>query len=516
MITDVVDAQDLAVLRVSHLSKTFPGTRALDDVSLEVRRGEIHALLGGNGSGKSTLIKILAGVYSGDHGGEISVGEHTWASDSFSPARARLAGLHFVHQNPAVFPSLTVAENMAIGRGFETGPLKAIKWRSLYRRTERLLERFHIKATPQTPVAALRPADRTMVAIARALQDQEGAHDGVLVLDEPTASLPAREVEVLLESLRRYAADGQTILYVSHRLDEVLDISDRVSVLRDGRHVGTVDTSDVDDAALIEMIVGRPLDRVFPEMPEVNEDEVVLEVRNLHTGPLVDVSFALKGREVLGIAGLLGSGRSELLQAIFGAQHVEGGEIVIGGRSVSFSHPRDAMKAGVAYVPEDRPADAAFADLSVRENLSAADVGQYFRGLRLRHRVERADAQRSIREFLVKTPNDAAPMATLSGGNQQKVILARWLRLNPSILLLDEPTQGVDVNARAEIYALVRAAVEAGAAAIIVTSDFDELAHVCDRALVLRQGRVVAELLPPNITSDRLTELAYAATEVTS
>jgi ribose transport system ATP-binding protein len=353
-----------------------------------------------------------------------------------------------------------------------------------------------------------------MVAIARALQDQEGAHEGVLVLDEPTASLPVEEVDVLLESLRRYAADGQTILYVSHRLDEVLDISDRVSVLRDGRHVGTVDTSDVNEARLVEMIVGRPLDRVFPEMPEVNEDEVVLEVHNLQTGPLVDVSFALKGREVLGIAGLLGSGRSELLQAIFGAQHIDGGEIVMNGRPVRFAHPKDAMEAGIAYVPEDRPADAAFADLSVRENLSAADVSQYFRGLRLRHRVERSDAQRSIRDFLVKTPTDAAPMATLSGGNQQKVILARWLRLKPSILLLDEPTQGVDVNARAEIYTLVRAAVEAGAAVIVVTSDFDELAHVCDRALVLRQGRVVAELLPPHITSDRLTELAYTAMEV--
>lgn len=510
------DPQDQVVLRISHLSKTFPGTKALDDVSLEVRRGEIHALLGGNGSGKSTLIKILAGVYQGDPGGEISVGAHRWPAEAASPAKARSADLHFVHQNPGVFPDLTVSENLAIGRGFETGPLKVIKWRSTHRRTERLLERFHIRATPQTPVAALRPADRTMIAIARALQDQEGAHEGVLVLDEPTASLPAPEVDLLLDALRRYAADGQTILYVSHRLDEVLGISDRVTVLRDGRHAGTVDTDQVDEAGLIEMIVGRSLDRVFPDMPEPSQGEVALEVRGLRTGPLQDVTFSLKRREVLGIAGLLGSGRSELLQAIFGAQPIEAGEILLEGRPVRFSHPRHAIRAGVAYVPEDRAADAAFADMSVRENLSAARVGQYFRGLRLRHRLERDDARRSIREFLVKTPTDAAPLSTLSGGNQQKVIMARWLRLAPSILLLDEPTQGVDVNARAEIYSLVRAAVEAGTSVIVVTSDFEELAHVCDRALVLRNGRVAAELLPPQIDSGRLTELAYTATEVAS
>lgn len=509
-------AQDRTVLRVSALSKTFPGTKALDSVSLEVHAGEIHALLGGNGSGKSTLIKVLAGVYTGDPGGEIEVAGVRAPSDGFSPARARSAGLHFVHQNPAVFPSLTVAENLAIGRGFDTGPGGWIRWRSQHRRAEEVLERFHIDARPQTPVDALRPADRTMIAIARALQDQDGSAEGVLVLDEPTASLPAPEVRLLLDALRRYAAAGQTIVYVSHRLDEVLDIADRVSVLRDGRHVGTVHIAETDEAGLIGMIVGRSLDRVFPDMPEPAEGDVVLEGCHLAGGPLRDVSFSLQRREVLGIAGLLGSGRTELLQMIFGAQQVTGGELLLGGSPVRFSHPKEAMRAGIAYVPEDRTADAAFADMSVRENLSAAEVGRYYSGLRLRHGRERDDARRTIADFLVKTPSDEVPLATLSGGNQQKVMLARWLRRRPEILLLDEPTQGVDVNARAEIYGLVRNAVEAGTSVILVTSDFDELAHVCDRALVLRQGRIVAELRPPHLESVRLTELAYTATEVAS
>ena len=433
-------------LRVSHLSKTFPGTRALQDVGLEVRRGEIHALVGGNGSGKSTLIKILAGVYSADPGGEIEVGGQTYSADHFTPALAKAAKLHFVHQNPAIFPDLTVSENVAVGRGFETAGGTHIKWKAVHERTRRLLERFQIKATPETPVGALRPADRTMVAIARALQDQEGEHDGVLVLDEPTASLPASEVDLLLTALRRYAAEGQTIIFVTHRLDEVLNIADRVSVLRDGRHVGTVDAAGLDEAKLIELIVGRPLDRVFPEMPEVHADRVALEVRHLSGGPIRDVSFKLLGDEVLGIAGLLGSGRSELLRMIFGAHPIASGEVLLDGRPVRFANPGQAMKAGVAFVPEDRLAEAAFADMSVRENVSAGQVAKYFSGLFLRHGRERADAQASIKDFFIKATSDVQPLATLSGGNQQRVVVARWLRRSPKILLLDEPTQGVDVN----------------------------------------------------------------------
>lgn len=503
-----------AALRVDHLSKTFPGTRALQDVTLDVAPGEVHALLGGNGSGKSTLIKILAGVYHADPGGTIELGGVATPVERWSSEAAKQAGLHFVHQNPGVFLDLTVAENLAIGRGFPRGPLGTIRWKQMHRRTEELLERFHIKALPQLPVGALRPADRTMVAIARALQDQEDASEGVLVLDEPTTALPSQEVDLLLDKLRQYAAGGQTIIYVTHRLNEVLEIADRISVLRDGRHVGTVPAEGMDEAKLVEFIVGRALDNVFPPMPEVKDDERALEVRHLSGGPLSDVNLTLRRGEVLGIAGLLGSGRTELLRMLFGAYPVRDGEILLDGAPTRFSSPADAMRAGVAYVPEDRAADAAFLDMTVRENVTAGQIGAYFRTGFLRHGEERKAARSSIFEFMVKTPSDTVPLATLSGGNQQKVILARWLRRKPRLLLLDEPTQGVDVNARAEIYTLVREAVQAGASVLLVTSDFEELARVADRAVVLGEGRVVAEVPADQLDAARLTELAYLSTEV--
>lgn len=505
-----------AALRISHLSKTFPGTVALADVSFEVQRGTFHALLGGNGSGKSTLIKILAGVYHADAGGTIAVDGNEIAADKTTPESARDRRLHFVHQNPAVFPALSVAENIAIGTGFETTGVGSIRWRALRTRTEALLERFSIPARPETLVRSLRPAERAMVAIARALQDQEGESQGVLVLDEPTASLPRAEVTRLMAALIRYAKNGQTILFVSHRLDEVIGTADRATVLRDGRVAGTVADDDITEAKLIELIVGRPLDRVFPDMPEVKSDELALELRHLAGGPLRDVSLGLRRGEVLGVAGLLGSGRSELLKMIFGAYPIKSGEVLLDGATVHFAHIGDAMRAGVAYVPEDRGGEAAFFDMTVAENMTAAVISRYWRSLRLRHRQVESDARAGIKQFLVQTPSERNQLSTLSGGNQQKVILARWLRRRPKILLLDEPTQGVDINARAEIYALVRAAVAEGCSVILVTSDFEEISHVSDRVVVLNAGRVVADLPASEVNPARLTELAYTSQEATA
>ena len=505
-----------AALRISHMSKTFPGTQALRDVSFDVDRGSFHALLGGNGSGKSTLIKVLAGVYHGDPGGSVTVEETEIASDKTTPEAARALNLHFVHQNPAVFPTMSVAENIAIGTGFETTGAGSIRWRALRQRTSALLERFNIPASPDTMMRTLRPAEQAMVAIARALQDQEGESRGVLVLDEPTASLPRAEVTRLMAALIRYARSGQTILFVSHRLDEVIGTADHATVLRDGRLAGTVSGDDITEGRLIELIVGRPLDRVFPEMPEVESEEVALEARHLAGGPLRDVSFGLRRGEVLGVAGLLGSGRSELLKMIFGAYPIKSGELLLGGVPAHFRHIGEAMRAGIAYVPEDRGGEGAFFDMSVAENMTAAIVDRYWRSLRLRHKEIDADARDGIREFLVQTRSENEDFSTLSGGNQQKVILARWLRRKPRILLLDEPTQGVDINARAEIYALVRRAVADGCSVLVVTSDFEELSHVSDRVIVLNRGRIVAELNPPDINPIRLTELAFTSQEATA
>jgi ribose transport system ATP-binding protein len=405
-------------------------------------------------------------------------------------------------------------ENLAIGREFPTSRVGTVRWREVRRQAVEVLERFEIPADPQTPVAELGPATRMMVAIARALQDAQGGA-GILVLDEPTAALPAHEVAVLMEAVRGYARNGHTIVYVSHRLDEVLALADRVSALRDGHLVATVEAAGLTEEQLIALVVGRDLDHVYPDMPEPEPTATpLLVVDDLHAGPLRGVSLTVGEREVVGIAGLLGSGRTELLQAIFGALRMTHGEITLDGRPLCARSPKGAIERGIAYVPEDRPGAAAFSDLSVQDNVGIAQVERYWHRMRIDRARERAEAQAALTAFRVKAPSPAAPLTALSGGNQQKVILARWLRRTPRLLLLDEPTQGVDIGARAEIYELVRDAVTGGAGAVVVSSDFEELARVCDRVLVLSGGRIVGEVSGDELDPHRLTELSYASLEL--
>jgi ribose transport system ATP-binding protein len=487
-------------------SKTYNGTLALDGLDLELRRGEIHALLGGNGSGKSTTIKILAGVVPPDPGGVLTINDEDVPAEAWTPARAHAAGLRFVHQQPAVFPDLTVAENLAIGAQFPRGFGGRIDWSMLNSRTRDLLAKYNVPAHPTAPLRSLRAADRSRVAIIRAMQDLVEGDEGVLILDEPTAALPDAEVEHLLDALRVYAENGQTILYVSHRLDEVLSVADRITVLRDGRKVATVEAKGLRESDLIELIVGRPIDRAFPSAQVETSTDAAMTVRGLAGGPLHGVDLTLRRGEVLGIAGLLGSGRSELLRMLFGAYPIERGSVQLEGLDYRPASPDAAMKAGVAYVPEDRQADAVLTGCSVRQNLSAGQSGTYFRRLMWRHRQERADSARSISDFLIRVAGDQHPIETLSGGNQQKVILARWLRQHPKVLLLDEPTQGVDVGARAEIYQLVRKATAAGTSVILVVSEPEELAHASDRVAILRGGRITTVVEQP-LDAHRLTEL---------
>jgi len=501
-------------LSLRDLSKTFPGTRALAGVDLDLRPGEIHALVGGNGSGKSTLIKILAGVYDADPGGTIEVGGRGAApATGWTPRDAFAAGLRFVHQNPGIFLDLTVAENIAVGAGFPTGPAGNVRWGALRARTRELIDRYHLRAAPDAPMRLLRPADRTMVAIARAFQDREENQHGILVLDEPTTALPVADVELLLTALRRFAAEGMTILYVSHRIDEVLSLAGRVSVLRDGRLVGTVDAAGTTEAGVVGMIVGRRLEAGAGAGPAPEGARPVLEVRGLTGGPVRSADLTLREGEVLGLAGLLGAGQSELLRMLFGALPAVAGEVVVEGAARRFRGPADAMAAGIGYVPSERAAEALFASMTVRENVSAGSIGRYFRGLRLRHDEESRDVVAAMREFLIRAGSDAAPAFTLSGGNQQKMVLARWLRRRPRILLLDEPTQGVDVGSRQEIYALLHRAAEAGTSTIVVSSDFGELERLCHRVAVMRRGLIVAELRAPHIDEHRLTELAHRSEE---
>lgn len=483
------DHEDVA-LAVESVTKTFGANRALSGVSMRVRRGEVHALAGGNGSGKSTLIKILAGVYRGDAGGTITVKGQRVAADDITPQWSRLHGMHFVHQDLGLFDQLSVAENIFAGSRYP-GQRGRVRWALMRQQAEETLERLRVPVSPRRLAGDLRPAERTLVAIARALHG--GAHAGhVLVLDEPTAPLPAAEVDALLDAVRRFAAAGEAIIYVSHRLDEVMQISDRVTVLRDGEVAARRITSEMDHAALVADIVGHRGGMTSTDAPAATVGLPVLEVSGLAGGPIKDVGFSVRRGEVLGIAGLAGSGRTTLLEMLFGARPRAAGSLCVAGTARDFRSPRDAIRGGIAYIPENRPRDAAFPDQGIQENLSAASLRRF--GLwRFRHRAERADARADVARLGIRALSSTVPLQDLSGGNQQKVVLGRWLRVPSKVILLDEPTQGVDIGARSDIYRLVRSAVAAGAAVVVVSSDFEELATVSDRVLVLSGGRITAE-----------------------
>lgn len=500
---------EVPALEVVNLSKTFPGGPALDGVSFAFESGKVHALIGGNGSGKSTLVKCLAGIQPADPGGAVIVGGQRVAGDQTSPHWARANGLRFVHQDPGMFPTLTVQENFALGHGYPTAAAR-IQWNVLERQAQDLLDRFQVVARPDQLLSDLRPADRAMIAIARAMQGSFEGHAGevsTLILDEPTASLPEDEVELLLTAIRRYVQDGLAIVFISHRLEEVMAISDTVTVLRDGKLVASRPAEGLHEQDLVNFIVGEALDELVRETSVEKPGEVVASMQSVTAGPLRDVSLAVRAGEVLGLAGLLGSGRTEILQTLFGGLKIEAGRIEIEGREAPFRGPSDAMNRGVAFVPEDR-ADAVFSSMTVRENFSAPSLKRYS-WLLVNRRREKAEAMATMDEFGVKSAGYEIPIALLSGGNQQKVLLARWMNRKPRLLLLDEPTQGVDVGARADAYAIIRKAAESGMAVIVVSSDFEELADLSDRVLVLTAGRVTSELRGADVTRHNLTERAH-------
>ncbi|MEV6346201.1 sugar ABC transporter ATP-binding protein [Actinoplanes sp. NPDC051851] len=500
-----------AAVRLEDLSKTFGATKALAGAGLTLRPGTVHALLGGNGSGKSTAIKILAGAYVAD-AGTIEIGERRWDAPSYDAREGFAAGLRFVHQDLGLFDELTVAENFALDHGWPRGRGGRIRWGALRSRVAQLLERYEVEATPDMIVAKLRPAQRTMLAIARAVQDHDGA-DRVLILDEPTAALPLHESEILLRAVRRRADLGQTVLIVSHRMQEVLSVSDDFTVFRDGRTVANlVDASPTEDELIAHMTGAVVTAHEAAPASREATTEPVLEVRGLVGGPLTGVDLTVRAGEIVGIAGLVGSGRTSLLKTVFGEHRPAEGTISIAGRAAS---ARDGvgrrMAEGVAYLPEDRLGEAALNELSVRENLSASVLRSFWRGGRMAHRAERDAAEGLVGTYKVKTTSVDAVFASLSGGNQQKVVLARWLRRNPRLLLLDEPTQGVDIMSRRDIYASIRQAAAAGCAVVVASSDFVELCELCDRVAVLAKGAVTTSVEGEALTVDRLTALTQSS-----
>ncbi|MBS1878299.1 MAG: sugar ABC transporter ATP-binding protein [Actinobacteria bacterium] len=502
---------DTPALSVRAVSKSFGETVALADVGFEVRQRSVHALLGGNGSGKSTLVKILAGVQGADRG-EIEVAGETVDASRTSPEWATSVGLHFVHQDLGVFRNLSVAENFALGSSYGSREAAPVRWRSLHRRAAAVLERFEIEVSTRARMDSVRPAMQTMIAVARALQDADEESRGVLVLDEPSAALPAEEVEVLHGAIRGYIRDGHTVVLVSHRLDEVLAICTDATFLRDGRHAGTSSLEGSDEAALIRAIVGADSASVEKPPPGARPEQTRLRVEGLSVGPVVDCTLAVGAGEVLGISGLVGSGRTSLLQGIFGARPLREGRVELDGEQLRLRGPAAAVAAGIAYLPEDRGAEAAFSDRSVSDNLAIPALDRYWSGLRQRGGAERRDAAAAIARYGVVVAGPRAPVSTMSGGNQQKVMLARWLELEPRLLLLDEPTQGVDVGARHAIHSQVRDAAAAGCAVIVVSSDAKELAELCDRVVGLVNGRLGEELRGPDVTTARCLEIANSLT----
>ena len=490
------------VLRVTRLSKTY-ATRVVDDVDWSLRPGRVHALLGGNGSGKSTLLKMIAGVVPADPGGEIEVGGTTHPSDAYGPAVAAAAGLRFVHQDLGLVDDLSIADNFALATTYPRTRLGRIDDRALVRHVAEQLARRGLGLDPRMPVRGLRPTERTLVAIARAF-DGVGQEPATLVLDEPTASLPVDEVEHLFAAVRELRSAGHSVVFVSHRLGEVAAIADDVTILRDGRVVGEGPLAEFPESRIVELIAGHAREAARRRTSRADAATApVLQVRGLDSGPLVGVDLDVQAGEIVGVAGLVGSGRSSLLRGIFG-DLPRTGTVAVDGAPIARG-TRAAVRAGIALIPEDRQRDAAYLDRPVWENLSAVILERYRRFGRLSARRERADAAPAMAEFQVRAPSSLVPLAALSGGNQQKVIVARWLRANPRVILLDEPSQGVDAVARDEIHALVRAAAEKGAAVVVVSSDLEELEQLSDRVVVLHGGRIVDDLRGDRVSRAAMT-----------
>lgn len=497
-------------LELVAVSKSYDGVPALRSVDMKVRSRQIHALVGGNGSGKSTLAKIVAGVVRADATvGSVRVGSVTAHAHQWNSELSRLAGVRVVHQDPAVFANATVAENLAVGPGFVLGPGRRIKWGEQRKRAQQILDRFSVNAGPDTPVWKLRSAERMKLAIARALQDDHNYSSGLLILDEPTAALPAPEIARFLQWIRDYAAGNRSIIFVSHHLDEVMGLADEVTVLRDGAKVATVGIHELDHDRLVELITGR-VSRSSPAVPNTSAakvGELVLQVDDLRGGAVRGVDLNLRKGQILGIAGLLGSGRTTLLELLYGAAQASGGTIQIGNQPLPMRTPRDGIRAGIMYVPESR-ALTAFYGMSLCANLSASVVKEYaVRGI-FRHAQERRDARVLIEQYGIKAQSLNQGFEHLSGGNQQKAIMARAIRCRPAILLLDEPTQGVDVGARDDIHDIVRASVASGTSVIVVSSDLEELLELSDRILVMRGGRIAAEVAG-DIDIDSLLGLVF-------
>ncbi len=487
-------------LSLERLSKSYPGVAALSDVSLSIASGEVHALLGENGAGKSTLLKIVSGSVRPDFGRILLDGN---ALELHSPLHARKAGIALIHQELALVPQMSAAANMYLGREVTRRDL-TLNRAAMERRAQELVDSLGVAIDVRRPVSFLSMAERQCVEIARALLYRAR----VLALDEPTSSLTNRECEALFTILRTLRADGVAIIYVSHRLEEVALIADRATVMRDGHVIGTVDVARSSRAQLVTMMVGRDLSEMAPA-PYRPPAEVALRVEHLTSaGRLSDISFAAYRGQVLGIAGLVGSGRTELLRAIFGADPIDRGTIAVNGKPFVKRSVRHAIDRRIGLIPEDRKGQALFSRMSIRSNITLASLHRFARGGIIARRPRQAEADALVADLDLRPRDSARAVGQLSGGNQQKAVVGRWLSAKSDILLIDEPTRGVDVGAKAEIYRLIGTLTSRGAAVIMVSSDLPEVLQISDRIAVMREGRIVKELDRQTATEETIMHYA--------
>lgn len=497
------------LLEMKEITKSFPGVKALDGVSFDLGFNEIHALVGENGAGKSTLIKILAGVYPyPEYGGEIIL---DGSERRFANVRdAAKAGIAIIFQELSLVKDLSVAENIFLGR--EPRRVGVINWEVLYSRAQRLLDDLHLSIDPLTPVRNLGIGQQQLVEIAKALSQDAR----IVVLDEPTAALTDAEVETLFGILNKLRSRGVAMIYISHKLDEVFRISDRITVLRDGRTIGTDPTQSTDEGRVIAKMVGREVGQIFPEAQH-ERGEVVFEARHVTVEDpavpgklLVDrVGFTVRKAEVLGIAGLMGSGRSELLMAIFGAHAGrKSAEIFVDGTPIQINQPSDAIKHGIGFVTEDRKRYGLILDQTILRNMTLAGLRKLSGRFVTNEDAEAAAGERSARDLRIKATSVFTIAGTLSGGNQQKVVLAKWLLTNPRVLFLDEPTRGIDVGAKQEIYAQINRLAQSGLAIVLVSSELPEVLGLSDRVIVLHEGQVTGEFMRSEATPEAVMSCA--------
>lgn len=489
------------VLHAKAITKTFPGVTALDQVEFCCLKGEVHALVGENGAGKSTLVKILAGAYWPDAGELFVKGERV---REFSPQHAQSLGIGIIYQELSLLPYMTVAENIFLGRE-PKDRLGLVDYQAMEQRAKALLDPLDPRISPRSLVYRLRPAQRQLVEIAKALS----FNPDILIMDEPSSSLDEHELQQLFAIVRSLKERGVTIIYISHRMEEVFAIADRVTVLKDGRTVGTLPVSETNRAGLIKMMVGREVE--VAALPRRGErGEVVLEVKGLtRAGVLHDINLTLHKGEIVGVAGLIGSGRTELARALFGADPVEAGIVLFRGKPLHLSHPRHAIDAGIALVPEDRKTEGLVLIHSVRENITLPSLPHLQRMGFVDRTRERAIVTRSVQELNIHTPGIEQQVAYLSGGNQQKVVLSKWLNTGPEVIIFDEPTRGIDVGAKSEIHALLRQLADSGKAILMISSELPEVLQLSDRIIVMAGGRIAGELRREEATEEKVLHLAY-------